>query len=342
MKKLLRKVKRALVQSVPWLSALREDYQYLRKLAYYRVDAARAWRFMRWREADRAYWQLSSELIFQFHKIEKGLCMPGKPRFFGELPVKRTMRLIQRWQQAGLPASDPVHRAAQSCLVAYQKRMRLTPPPATIPNRFLSDLEALLGSGRPEDEAYSTPCPLEPVEAGDLEALQRLVRARRSVRSYSPQSVPMEAVSRAVSMAQLSPSACNRQPWQVHQFDQRERIDSLLKLQNGNAGFGHTVPLLLILTAKTSAFFDGSERNQPYIDGGLFTMSLILALQAQGLSSCCLNWCVTPELDRRCHAEAPIPDDEHILMYLAVGYAADGALAPRSARRDPGTVLVRH
>src|SRR3546814_1994141 len=72
-----------------------------------------------------------------------------------------------------------------------------------------------------------------------------------------------------------------------------EIIDRALSLQNGNRGFGHEIPCLLILCTDLSAFDTAGERYQHWIDGGMFSMSLVWALHALGYSSCCLNWSKT-------------------------------------------------
>jgi hypothetical protein len=84
----------------------------------------------------------------------------------------------------------------------------------------------------------------------------------------------------------------------------------MLKLQNGNTGFGHTIPLLALVTADLGAFFDSSERIEPALDGGLFLMSFLLALESQGLASCCLNFCVGPQTDKMAHRIGNIPEQE--------------------------------
>ncbi|KQP43198.1 hypothetical protein ASF44_06420 [Pseudorhodoferax sp. Leaf274] len=99
---------------------------------------------------------------------------------------------------------------------------------------------------------------------------------------------------------------------------------------------------MIVICADSRYFFDASERNQPYIDSGLFSMSLILALQARGIASCCLNWCVAPDLDQRAHQQGNIADHEKIIMYLAVGYASANALVPRSPRRTPQSMTTIH
>jgi nitroreductase len=154
--------------------------------------------------------------------------------------------------------------------------------------------------------------------------------------------VPLILIEQSISAAQLSPSACNRQPWVVHIYRDPAMIKQLLALQNGNAGFGHRLSTLLVVTADSTSFFDASERNQAFVDAGLFTMSLILALQSRGLGSCCLNWCVTPDTDEEAHELGGIPRSHRIIMYLAVGYPEPQGLVPRSPRRALDSVICVH
>ena len=51
---------------------------------------------------------------------------------------------------------------------------------------------------------------------GDFEALERIVRARRSVRGFRPDPVPIAVQQRAFQLARWAPSNCNVQPWLVH------------------------------------------------------------------------------------------------------------------------------
>ena len=61
-------------------------------------------------------------------------------------------------------------------------------------------------------------------------------------------------------------------------------------------------------------------------------MSLLLALQSLGLSSCCLFWCVEPDVMRADTARAAFPAEK--ILTLAIGYAADDTVVPLSAPAD--------
>ncbi|MFG6432136.1 nitroreductase family protein [Roseateles sp. LYH14W] len=337
-------IKQSLKQSVQRSATLWAGYQFIkaqvnrvRTTAYYLYDARRCWRHMIWRPTERARWALSSEMLFQYHKLEKGLVMPGKPRLFGTDPVRATMALVRRWEAAGYPTSDAIYRGACATVSCYRagliaRGLHQESPAIHQVDQFLAERQQVLAA-----DPMVTPVPLEaPTKpgAGPWEAFEALSVARRSVRDFAPTAVPKEWVERAVRIAALSPSACNRQPNKVILIEDRAEIDRALSFQNGNRGFGHKVPLLAVLVVDSTGYFDGSERNQTYVDGGLFAMSLMFALRALGLGSCSLNWCVTPATDRAFRKLGHVKDQETVMMMLAIGYPPEAVAVPLSPRRD--------
>jgi nitroreductase len=229
---------------------------------------------------------------------------------------------------------------AVEALVAY--RNRLIDHVAEAGLGFIAEIESALEICTERNNYLSTPIRLEKMldEANAKSTLLKLANARRSVRRFEDTPVPREAIEFATKVAQLSPSACNRQPVIVYCIKERKEIDALLGYQNGNRGFGHRVPFLIVLATDERCFFDASERHEPYIDAGLFSMSFILGLQACGLSSCCLNWCVPPATDKVVHSNFKIPEQSRIAMLIAVGYAEADCVVPRSPRRDLAEVLL--
>lgn len=314
----------------------------VRTSAYYLYDTGRCWRYMIWRPTEHARWALSSELLFQYHKLEKGLVMPGKPRLFGTDPVRATMALVRRWESAGYPATDPIYRGACATVSCYRAGLHARgldqqSPALQQVDQFLAERQQVMAG-----DPMATPVPLQaPTNAGaePWQAFEALSVARRSVRDFAPTAVPRELVQKAVRVAALSPSACNRQPNKVILIEGREDIDRALAFQNGNRGFGHKVPLLAVLVVDSTGYFDGSERNQTYVDGGLFAMSLMFALRALGLGSCSLNWCVTPATDRAFRKLGHVKEQETVMMMLAIGYPPAAVTVPLSPRRDMDEVI---
>jgi nitroreductase len=310
-------------------------------LKYFLRDISNVHRNMYWPSSNKSTLQLTSELLFQFHKIEKGLVMPGPKRFFGQEPARAVIDLLHTWHLKGLSVDDPVYLGALETLHAYMDRLQSESLDKE--DRVLSYVQSFLINHPARTRLLATPYPLARMSGdakNNIHMFEELVSSRRSVRSFTAVDVPREMIERAVGFAQCSPSACNRQPCRVY-FVTEERIkNALLALQNGNKGFGHLMPALAVITSDSGAFFDASERHEPYVDGGLFSMTLMYALSAQGLATCCLNWCVSPDKDVDIRNILPLADSEVIIMLMAVGYPEPTVLVPRSPRKSTENVLI--
>lgn len=337
---------KSFVQSYPVLwrhyRGLKLQWKRFVLLRCFMYDIVHTFRYMHWAPGGDEKIQLTSELIFQYHKIEKGLVMPGPKRLFGLEPVSQTMMLLERWGRAAHCTTDPVYAGALEALRAY--RTRVFEHQLDREGRILPVLDTFLAgqpAGCPE---LRTPRELPSLRMPECDAyasFASLAEARRSVRNFSELPVPTQMIENAVRVAQLSPSACNRQPCRLYLISEDPLKTRLLSHQNGNRGFGHVVPHVAVIVSDEACFFDSTERHEPYIDGGLFAMSLAFALRAQGIGSCCLNWCVKPETDRAAHALLGIRNSERIIMLMAIGFPAPNVMVPRSPRKVLSDVLIQ-
>lgn len=305
------------------------------------VDMRQVWRHMYWgHEQSMAAGQLQAKLLFYYHKIEKGLCMPGKKRLFALDVIPRVIGLLTTWEQQGNSRQDPIYLGALSSLRAYAATLRASGLDPQL--QILPVVDAFLAARQPSPDEQATPIVISEQQIGaqlPYEQFRALCETRRSFRDFRDQPVPEQVLRQAVELAQLSPSACNRQPCRAYVVTAPELKKQLLSCQNGNAGFGHLAPVVLAITADMTYFFDATERHQPYVDGGLFSMSLLYAMQVQGLVSCCLNWCVRPDTDARAHQLLALPDAERIIMLMVVGYPPEQTQVPKSHRKMLDRVL---
>lgn len=310
-------------------------------LRYFLNDAFNVYRHMYWSSRNKSSLQLTSELLFQYHKLEKGLVMPDPKRFFGEAPAKAVLNLLDIWHLKGMSREDPIYLGALETLHTYQHR--LESELLDKEDRVLSMVRSFLHNYSIRTTSLVTPqflVNLDGEENTSFHLFEQLVSVRRSVRSFSSKEVPITKIEHAVQLAQLSPSACNRQPCRIYLIRDEGRKKALLALQNGNRGFGHLIPTLAVITSDSGAFFDASERHEPYVDGGLFSMSLMYALSSQGLATCCLNWCVSPEQDKTMRTMLPLEGSELVIMFMAIGYPEPNALVPRSPRKSTECVMI--
>lgn len=170
--------------------------------------------------------------------------------------------------------------------------------------------------------------------------LERFFHARHSVRQFGPDAVDRRDIEWAVRMAQRSPSVCNRQSGRVHVFDNDELGAKVLACQSGNRGFGHLASHVMVVTSDLRRFLSVGERNQCWIDGGLFAMTLVWALHSRGIGTCFLNWSAEHEQDTRLRQVTGIPDHENVITMIAIGSLPDRFRVAGSPRRDLEDVVV--
>jgi nitroreductase len=164
---------------------------------------------------------------------------------------------------------------------------------------------------------------------------EKFFKSRHSVRDFTDEPVSREIVLQAIENSLYTPSVCNRQAWKVYLIDHtnEELKTKFLNVQNGNKGFGEHISSLLVVTGKLSSFFN-YERNQVYIDGGMFAMSLVLSLHSKGLGTCCLNNSFTAAQNDAFMNVTEMDKDCVPIMYIAIGNLKDEYKVALSQRKS--------
>jgi nitroreductase len=278
---------------------------------------------------------LESDIIRQYHILEKGLSMPEfRPRF-GKDVVRSVVGLVKQYE--ALP-DDQEHSVyvlcARSALKSYYLRHReLGVEISDILNP--SDISNFNEIDPSQAGAKPYPFIAEDKRGVFLDVL----KARTSLRSFEMDRIPSrEIIERAIGYAIQAPSVCNRQTGRVYAFE-GEKAQEVLRLQNGNRGFGHQVPVVLVVASDMRYFVGSIERYQSWIDGGIFGMNLLLALHGLGLGAVPLNWSVTAERDEELRIAAKIAPHDRIIMLIGCGYPRKDALVTVSPRRQSSEVI---
>lgn len=174
----------------------------------------------------------------------------------------------------------------------------------------------------------------EAIQAAGAVDFARFAAARHSIRQYVPSPVPEATVRRAVAVAQQSPSSCNRQTLRVHVWTEPAAIAHVAALQSGNRGFGHQLGGLAIVWTDLRNWTEAAERYNGYVDGGMFAMSLIYALHAEGLGTVPLNWSEEPQQDAALRALAGLPESAEVIVMVGFGQLPEQLAVPCSQRRS--------
>lgn len=283
--------------------------------------------------------QVQSRTMFLTHQLEKGLSHKNFRYGFG-LGVFETLGvLLTRFENADPQyLINPVYKECMSAIHEYIVRHQRAGKDLSKQSQFLSHEQWNRALNWGENDG-GTVILLGKEKLNNSELpFSALVEQRHSLREYSDQPVTENELRQAVKLATAAPSACNRQPARVVEVLDQNLIAQLLKIQGGVRGYA-TPSALLLVTAKQSVFMGTNERNQGYVDGGLFSMMLLLSLESLGLASCPLHTMFDGEKDQKTRNLLRIPDDEILIMYIEVGHYPERAMTPRSTRLPVDNVL---
>lgn len=269
-----------------------------------------------------------------YHRLEKSLSFRNRRPESGTDAVLDLFRFFRGKDfNAGNPAYQ--ERVGLKVLSEFLPGMKTNHPRISEIKTFSKDMEQVAA-----DEGGAIIFSEQRLLEGKLENPERFFMSRYSVRDFQSKPIDKNLIRRALHLAMKSPSVCSRQAWHVYHIEKRELIDRALSLQNGNRGFGHEIPSLLIITADLAAFDTASERYQYWIDGGMFSMSMLLALHSLGLGACCLNWSKGPVDDIKLRRIIKIKGPHTIMMMMAVGYAREEFKVCSSVRRPAEEVYT--
>lgn len=276
--------------------------------------------------------QLAAHLIMDYHRLEKGLALPAPRVGFGRDVVDRLMKSYRRYVADF--GTDAITATVCQVLCEYhRKQVKLGYCNADL-EKFIKSIEI----GEPGKGG------VEPVDRKilfpfDRSSASKFLTSRRSVRQYTGELVSDDDVRTISRIAQCAPSVCNRQSGRIYCANTRENINKLLELQNGNRGFGDKLGAVFVLTSDLRSFTSLGERNQGYVDGGIFAMQALLAIHALGFGGCMLNWSATSVVDRKLRKILLIPDHEIVITMIGFGHCLENFEVASSPRLDEDLVF---
>jgi nitroreductase len=273
--------------------------------------------------------ELEARITKAYHSIEKGLAYDKIRLGFGENVLKELNRLLETYEKLGFPLDAHCYQTAIDNLSKYLEMHKSKD--FDIPGlKHRADNKAKLN-----DLGGVASLDKSRVLSELKLPFNDFFMSRHSVREFSDEPVEMNSILSAIKLATKTPSACNRQSWKT-----RIIVDpSLKKLveqnQNGNRGFGERIDKYLLITTDTRYFAKPRERNQQYIDGGLYAMSLLLSLHFEGIATISLSASLTTKQEKNLRSGLGIKEYENFVMFIGVGNYPETLKVPKSSRRDP-------
>lgn len=303
----------------------------------YLYDARRYLKYAILGEANQVQSSLRARIIMHAHCIEKGLSHPSPRLRFGQRYIDCILKDLSEYIPKfgyDLAANIGIDVLTAYCKFHQEQGIRID-----VLESLLKDLTC----ERAEDgcgvkTGGSVSMTKEEIQSSGKIEIEQFLKSRHSIRHFDTRPVEDDLIRRAVSLAITTPSVCNRQMWKVRVF-RNDRKQAILDLQSGNRGFQDEINTLLVVTCDLQCFFSIAERNEAWVDGGMFSMTLMLALHSLGLGACCLNWSVFQDKDRELRKLIELPETEVVIVFIAVGHIPERLSVARSARKPLKDVL---
>ena len=271
---------------------------------------------------------LSALLLAHAHVIEKGINHPAMRPGFGADRINELIRILTIYKERGHNWQDwSVHQALNALHAYAAAHDSKTPEIKRLLTRLaeLGECGALTGG--------TTSISRDELARLSQAPYEEFAWARHSIRHYTDQSVDPQSIKRIVELARAAPSSCNRQGWHVYATASATTRASIVALHEGCRGFGQNAPMFFVVTTDRRLYMGARERNQCYVDGGIFTMSLLHAIHHYELGACVLNWAAMPGRDRALKRALQIPPSEAIIVIISVGHPLPQSEVPLSTRK---------
>jgi nitroreductase len=278
----------------------------------------------------------------QVHRLEKGLTMKNRREVFGLDYIFNTSdnyRILSNSAENDSEIDEGLLLWSASVLKTYFNVVKEVPE-VTRAKKVFESVQHKIG-------VKEVPTDFIPykrsagAKAGiQFEDFYTLTKQRRSVRWYLDKPVPRELINKACLAATQSPSACNRQPFEFRIFDEPELKNKIGSIPMGIQQNYKNIPVFVVVIGRLSAYMSERDRHVIYIDGGLASMSFMLALETLGLSSVPINWPDIEYQEKKMESLIPMAADERPIMMIGLGYADPEGGIPFSQKKSPAQLLI--
>lgn len=270
----------------------------------------------------------SALLRRSIHRIEKGLIMKPRKKVFAEDYIKEVIDVYVKAQKA--KNFDPQElKWASDVLEMYFSVVGDTDTVLLARQKFVNNIVEI---NKAKYIPYSYNSLAE--HKVSYEQLTKLFKKRRAVRWYKDQTVSEDLIVKAVNVAALAPSACNRQPFRFYISSNKQKAVEIAKCAGGTSGWAEGIPCTIAIIGDLSMYPKEKDRHLIYIDSSLAAMQLMLAFETLGLATCAINWPDVKEAENKLKKIVNLRSYERPIMLISVGYPDEQGGIPYSQKKS--------
>lgn len=282
-------------------------------------------------------YSVETKLRRNIHRLEKGLLYKNPKAVFGLAYIAETISAYKAVYNKN-PKSDTVIWAGD-ILSLYFKTIdyRLNKNTLAAFEQFSNFCKKNNVTIRNQYQPYKVEDRIK--SSIKSEELNRLFQQRRSIRSYTSEKVKRSIIEKALEMALLAPSGCNRQPFEFEVVDDPAMLKQVSKIPPGSTSFADKAPAIIFVLGNLNAYFDEKDRHLIYIDSAMAVMSFILSLETLGVSSCVVNFPEDKSVDNELRKAINMKPYQKCTMAITIGYPSNELLIPASMKKRVSSVV---
>lgn len=281
--------------------------------------------------------KILGKIIYNYHSIEKGLINEPIRYRFGKLKIKKLLHLLEIWIERNYNNNNSQFISACSVLVKYyyfhknenQKVDDIIP----------DDKIVLLQKYANENTGGILKLNSNDYFKNSLSSFDEFSNSRHSVRHFNGKKIDISIIEKAIALARNAPSVCNRQSVEVILVNNKDVAQSILTIQSGMNATAENVNQILIITSEIGSFISPVERNQMFIDGGIFLQNLLYALHFNRIAACALNWSKPFFYEYKVRKYLKISQRKRIIAIVAIGYPIENFKVPFSCRKEVNEIF---
>uniref|UniRef100_UPI0026EDFAD6 nitroreductase family protein n=1 Tax=Streptococcus merionis TaxID=400065 RepID=UPI0026EDFAD6 len=272
-----------------------------------------------------SFQNLRGRITLDYHNIEKGLThIEDMRKGFGQSAMNDLFKALDEYVEKGYPVDDIRYVTAINVLKKYIERHKEH-------NFSMPDLEHKINA-YPLGNIVDSGVYVINHNKFEHNSFRELLENRHSIREFGSEVIDYNKLQESILLATRAPSACNRQPCKVYLVSDIDLIKELLHLQGGLNGNGSNIQYLILITSNKSLYRWDHERNQNFIDGGIFSGTLLYSLEANNIASCPLHCDLSINVENDIKSLLSISEPEDLIHFIAVGSFPEQSVVPVSLR----------
>jgi nitroreductase len=259
------------------------------------------------------------------HRIEKGLSYKKTKEAFAEDYIAETVNYLKNNDGSEYLDSETVSWG----VAVLHKYFKVCTHTERIGQAYTIFNQLSLDNISPDSIPYTEM--QRPKLSVDYDALYQLALRRRSVRYFTNQKVELSVVEKAMAVARMGPSSCNRQSFRFLFYNEPELVKKLSAIPGGVRGY--ELPNIIVMIGRYRGYFDERDINAPLIDASLAAMGFLFAAETLGLGTVCINWPNVPVREQKIREVIHLEKDEFVIMLIGLGYPDPEGKIPYSGKK---------